>query len=139
MIVVGCIWLKLHWFDLLYVLLYNLLYNESTTNRQEIEPVRAIPRVPRTSAVYTRPPAVTVFISYSPNVGVPWQNFLIPEFGTKFPREVPLFLRDTLIFLQHSIGRGKPVCKKIKSIGAAVLIQYRRETDIQTDRQTDIR
>lgn len=70
--------LKLNWFDLLYVLLYSLLYNESTLTRNrtmqfESYTARAMYtcRQPVTT-VYTRPPAVTVFIiSYSPNVGVP--------------------------------------------------------------------
>jgi len=35
---------------------------------------------------------LSLFISHSPMVGVPWPNFLSPEFGIKFQTEVPLFL-----------------------------------------------
>jgi len=35
---------------------------------------------------------LSLFISHSPTVGVPWRNFPCAEFGTKFLREVLVFL-----------------------------------------------
>ena len=56
---------------------------------------------------------LSLFISYSPMVGVPWRNFRSTEFDTNFQREVPLFLEmPNFLKTQRSTGRGKPVCKK---------------------------
>ena len=52
-------------------------------------------------------------VSHSPNRSVPWQNFLSPDFGTNFRRELPLFWRYTNFLKIHcSIGGGKPAYKK---------------------------
>ena len=85
--------LKLHWFDLLYNLLYSLLYNKSTTNRQAIEPLELETyRIRARGAVNTSLCQLSQFISHLPTVGVPWRNFPSSEFGTKFHREMSLFL-----------------------------------------------
>jgi len=43
---------------------------------------------------------------------MPWQKFPSPAFGTKFQREVPVFLEiPNFPKIQCSIGRGKPYAK----------------------------
>jgi len=46
-------------------------------------------------------------------IDVPWRNFLSPEYGTKFQREVPLFWRyQNFLKIQSRIGRRKLPCQK---------------------------
>ena len=52
---------------------------------------------------------LSLFISHSLTLSVPWQNFLSPEFGTKFQTVIPLFFGNTPNFPKTQ--RGKPVCK----------------------------
>ena len=48
---------------------------------------------------------------------VPWQNFLNPEFGTKFQRKVP-FYRDTRIFLKHGVAQVEGNLSRVKLVSA---------------------
>jgi len=61
--------------------------------------VNGTPHLPRTSAVClchqvlsTADRTLSLFISHSPTVGVPWRNFLSPEFESKVLEEVSLFV-----------------------------------------------
>ena len=59
------------------------------------------------------PPAPATHSSHSAHlVDLPWRKFLSPEFGTKFQREVTLFLEVSEISLQQSCGiGGKSLCQ----------------------------
>ena len=44
---------------------------------------------------------------------VSWRNFLRPEFGTKFQREVPYFRKHPIIItIQSRIAERNPPCRK---------------------------
>jgi len=69
-------------------------------------------------------------------IDIPKQNFLSPEFGTKFQRKVPLFLVmpeflfSTVRWVKGS-SRGKT-----SSIRSAASMELRLVTETQTDRRT---
>jgi len=82
-------------------------------------------------------PSSTSFVDHT--IDLPWRNFLSPEFGGKFQREVPYFWKYP-IFYNTLYDRSKvaPV-PKTSSILLVVSIQYRIVTDGRTDGQTDRR
>ena len=67
-------------------------------------------------------------------IDIPKQNILSPEFGTKFHREVPLFLEIPEFSFNTVQDEWKeaPV-PKTSSIRSSVLIELRPVTDRQTD------
>ena len=68
-------------------------------------------------------------------IDMPWRNFLSPEFGAKFQREVPLFLKAPINFLtiECRTGRRKLPCNKTSAICPSISIENRPVTDRQTD------
>jgi len=56
---------------------------------------------------------LSLFISYSPTVGVQWQNFLSPEFGIKYQMgsTIIFWIYSNFCKIKCSIGLGKPACK----------------------------
>jgi len=65
---------------------------------------------------------------------MPKENFQSPEFGTKFQREVPLFLELTEFpFDTVQDGWKEAHMPKTSSIRLTVLVELRLVTDGQTD------
>ena len=90
------------------------------------------------STVHRRERPSTSCVDYI--IDLPWRNFLSPEFGAKFQREVLLVLEvyPNFIIAQFRINQRKLPCpKKTSSIRLVVSIQYRLVTDRQRDRQMD--
>ena len=83
-----------------------------------------------------RPGVVRLYRQHLAMIDLPWRNFLSPEFGTKFQREIPSFwgLPNFLITQDWSKKASVP---KISIIRLVVLVELWLVTD--TDRQTRTR
>jgi len=68
-------------------------------------------------------------MSFVDIIDLSWRNFQSPEFGTKFQREVPLFLEVTKFpYNQCGIGEGS-LCDKNQLDLSVISIQYRLVVD----------
>ena len=75
---------------------------------------------------------LSLFISHSPTIGVPWRQLLSPEFGTTFLKKSSLIFRGTLISLEHSVEGNLYAKKSARSCS-------RFDTLPACDRHTDTR
>jgi len=85
----------------------NKLYNKSTTNRRNglrgLQMTRARTRRLSYRCRQQARPSSSTMTSFVDNaVDLPWRNFLSPNFGTKFQREVPEFLRYSYFPIKQS-------------------------------------
>jgi len=69
-------------------------------------------------------------------IDLPWRNFLSPEFGTKFQREVPSFL-EILKFPYNTVRDSWKEASMPKQLDSSARFDTMLACDRRTDEQTD--